>query len=664
MGTLLPNLPEEIRAARIGTCYDPVRRRLMQEKIAIDPARVSANTIQMISGRAELKLHADASTSKNAQSTFFALDSSFKIGSWVSGGFNMETSQSEASAREALNCYCSYVYQGQAMQLMDNGSKALFNCMTDEFQERFTELINSSGSVDFFVKYLSFLNTFGYGCVTKLMLTCGSAFSMTARYSSASTANKSKYGASLGVGTPWGGGSVASSFASEVQKTDSAAVLDLKGESIPENAPTNSWCNELMKSLLAQGIAKLSKDPGLISSYSGSPPKAPEIPKGEPTKKEPPKGNGKDISKELQKKLMEDDGFKGSWDEYIKAQKAAFEKIKPAAVTAELCENRERLLAIKLDGQPAELPPPEPDTLNASWDLGGYIPYSYVVKPWTELFAEQMKGLSLPVTFTSIYIAKAYVYYLTQLQFSSYMNLMSDAGPTIADNPNIANDARLFAGYCADLLKNTTASVSAAISGKGKFTNDDYEKIVSAFEQNLNNMSQARRFFSLSTRWYFFNNHKFFMDMACGCVFAVLYNDGRAVYLTGAADKPLTQQMSVATMLKDAIRTYPCVSPAARLKSASYTHGTMREVFAIAGGLGAVRRLDESNRAYYIVNAAYGEADPADAQDSAEIIQRRCYPANFNDMKDAGTIFGSPMIADVDFNGILDFADPNREITR
>lgn len=197
----------------------------MQEKIAIDPGRVSANTIQLISGKAELKLHADSSTSKNAQSTFFALDSNFKVGSWVSAGFNMETSKSEVSAKDALNCYCSYIYEGQALQLMDNGTKALFNCMTEEFQERFTELINSSDSTEFFSKYLNFLNTFGHGCVTKLMLTCGSAFTMTAKYSSVSTAQKSKYCASLGVGTPWGGGSVASSFASEVQNTDSLCVV-------------------------------------------------------------------------------------------------------------------------------------------------------------------------------------------------------------------------------------------------------------------------------------------------------------------------------------------------------------------------------------------------------------------------------------------------------
>lgn len=663
MGNLLPNLPEEIRAARIGTCYDPIRRRLMQEKIAIDPERVGANMIQMISGKAQLKLRADSSTAKNAQSTFFALDSSFKVGSWVSAGFSMEQSNSEASTNDALNCYCSYIYEGQALQLIDNGVKALFNCMTEEFQERFTELINSSDSTDFFSKYLNFINTFGYGCVTKLMLTSGSAFTMTAKYSSASMANKSKYSASLGVGTPWGGGSVASSFASEVQKTDSQAFLELKGESLPENAPTNSWCNELMKSLLTQGLGKLSTDPGLISSYSGSPPKAPEIPKGEPTKKDPPKGSGTDISKEVQEKLMKDDGFKGRWEEYLSAQKDAFEKIKPDAVTLELCNNRRRLLAIEHDLKISDpLPLPEADKLSLAWDLGGYIPYSYIVKPWTGLFAEQMRSLALPVSFTSIYIAKAYVYYLTQLQFASYMSLMSDADPYFSDNSNIVSDAAMFVGFCGELLKSINITVNDALKKYGKFMETDYEKVVAAFEGKINKVAQEKRFFSAETRRHFFENYKFLMDMAGGGVFVCMFDDGTVSYFTNTGID-IVSKKSVATMLKDALRVYQCLTPKGELRPIYYENGNAKPTYRITNGLKAERKFDECQRAYYAMSNNAGEMDIPDASDAANIVERRYYPANLNDMKDAVTVCGVPMIADVDFNSILDFANPDREIT-
>lgn len=295
--------------------------------------------------------------------------------------------------------------------------------------------------------------------------------------------------------------------------------------------------------------------------------------------------------------------------------------------------------------------------------MGGYIPYSYVVKPWTELFAEQMRGLALPVNLTSIHIAKAYVYYLTQMQFASYMNLMSDAGSVLADNANIANDANMFVGFCGDLLKSINTAISDTLKDNGKFTDADYEKIVAAFEKKINEMDRARRFFSAGTRWYFFMNYKYFMDMAGGCVFVHIYDNGKRYYLTETSEKEVTKQMSVATMIKDAIRVYQCLSPTAGLRSTAYQRGALRPAYNIANGLSAERKLDESNRAYYVMSGTSGESDIDHVSNVATVVERRYYPANFNDMKDAVTVFGSPMIADLDFNSILDFANPDRKIT-
>lgn len=50
MGDLLPNLPEEIRGARIGACYNPLTRSLMYRKNVIAPQKLDSKAILMVNG--------------------------------------------------------------------------------------------------------------------------------------------------------------------------------------------------------------------------------------------------------------------------------------------------------------------------------------------------------------------------------------------------------------------------------------------------------------------------------------------------------------------------------------------------------------------------------------------------------------------------------------
>jgi len=65
--------PVEIRAARIGTCYDSVKRMLKYDTIVFDLNRLPNGAVIMVDGKATLKLRADSSISKNAQDTFFSV---------------------------------------------------------------------------------------------------------------------------------------------------------------------------------------------------------------------------------------------------------------------------------------------------------------------------------------------------------------------------------------------------------------------------------------------------------------------------------------------------------------------------------------------------------------------------------------------------------------
>jgi len=645
MDSLLPEIPLEIKAARIGTCYDSVKRMLKYDTIVFDVNRLPKGAIIMVDGKAALKLRADSSVSKNAQDTFFSVDSDAKFGSWVSAGYSMESSNSGAETNKTLNCYCSYIYSGQRLILQNLDSDTLFSYMRDDFQKALTELADETDPASFLLKYINFQQTFGYGCVTELLLTSGSAFQMSAQYSDSQTANRAKYKADVAIGSPWGGASVASSFAKQVQTADNKATLDLSSEFIPQNTPTKGWCESLANTLLAKGLQYLANDSSMISAYSGDAPKAPKIPEGTPSKKDPLKESKLDISDELKKELMKNDGFNGKWEDYIKAQKKAYEKINPEAVTLEVCENYDRLLAMNLEQDIASPSSVEPDMVN-EWDLGGYIPYDYVVKPWTELFKKQLKGLSLPTTFTSIYIAKAYIYYLTKMQFASYINFLSDAGGNNVENDVIEIDASVFTKKCNTLLNNIQKAIENSLKNdKAAFTESDYDKIVAAFEQSIHNLD---KFESLKVYLYFFYNYRFFIDMACGCVLVFSFKGKNGWYYASNGDKPVPKPFSVPTMLRDALRIYQVLTPNLVLKSLFYDIRFFPS-YHITGGLGAERKIDENGCAYY---NCICEKD--------EIKEVRMYIAGYSELNalKGFSIPGRPMISSFDFESILNFANP------
>lgn len=654
MSKLLPELPFEIRAARIGTCYNPLSRSLIYNKIVIDPSRLDLKAINIVKGSASLQLRANASTSKNVCDTFFSLDSKIKAGSWVSVGFNMETSQSDINTNDALNCYCSYVYKGQRVVLQNNGPNSLFNYMTDEFQAALIDLLNTRESTQFFQKYMAFVQNFGYGCITELYLTSGSAFTMNVSYTSKATANQAKYGGSLGIGTPWGGGSVATSFAKEATAADSAASLYIEAEQIPEDTPTRAWSESLISELLKVGLSELTKKPESITPYIGDAPKAPEVPEGKPSEKEIPASETPLITEKLQEELMRQDNFNGSWESYLKTQQQEYDKLKPEMIVSQVCENCKRLLTIPVNEKKraVSLQPPEMDSIGGGWELGGYIPYDYTITPWTKLFP-QLKSMALPTTLTSIYIAKAYVYYLTRMQFASYLYFLVDVGEDICENSNIKFDANNYAEACKQLLDNISDTI---MSCSGTFHSEHYDNIVAGFEQNINNMPN---FYSKKTYLCFFENYNFFVENSSGFIW-MFFAGNHSYYLdTKSNPLPLPEPFSVIGMMEKGLRFYPILTPDAKLKSAIFAGFAGHKFYPavkIIDGLNAKPKTDSHGFKYYIAEYKYvTEAVSAG-------VESRFYGSGFSDLKKlkGASIMGRPMITDFDFNSVIQFADPNQ----
>ncbi|CAK8718922.1 hypothetical protein GMJAKD_08190 [Candidatus Electrothrix aarhusensis] len=105
------------------------------------------------------------------------------------------------------------------------------------------------------------------------------------------------------------------------------------------------------------------------------------------------------------------------------------------------------------------------------------VPYAYDITPWSVLFPDLK--LKLPQSFTSIYYAKIYMYYLTRLQFSQYLYFLQDIGTSISKytEANAVYDADIYCNHCNDLLKK--------ISRLDKADEKIYDDIVTKFNESL-----------------------------------------------------------------------------------------------------------------------------------------------------------------------------------
>lgn len=651
--SLFPDIPEEIRAARIGTCYNSLSRKLMKTKIAIDPNRLKKGSVLFINGKGNLLLKMNSMTTETSEGSFFSLDANVKMDFLicsVSAGFSASVASSYSSNNQGLNCYCSYVYNGQKLQLLDYGSKELYNFMSDDFQETFNAIIASTDINNYFTNYMNFIEKYGDGCITELFLTSGSAFQINVAYSDAACANSSKYGGNFTVSTPWGhGGSVAAEFSKEVLKANSAAAMDLYAEQTPENTPTKNWCDSLMQSVLSAGFTMLSQKPELIHAYTGEGPKAPAIPSGTPSIKNEPKGKALDISEELKNKIMEEDGFKGTWEEYEEAQKKAYEELVPDKVAEEVLMLQRNRATVSPDlKKPSAIEPIEDKNTDSvedddPWNLGGYIPFAFKITPWGELFP-QLNEIKLPTTFTSIYIAKLYIYYFTKLQFSSYLYFLNDVGGSICKNDAIEIDAEIYKNACNEFL----GIIQNKIKNCDTINEDIYQELVYYFEDKV---AELTPFYSKKVYDVFYEKYDFFIENSYG--FEVVYEE-RGYICEGNHDLPVP--FSLVGMLKYGARSYPIICNDGTIILADFFENKWSQFIYYQHPLVLTGDKVKGTNGFYYYNCKF-----ADSADDKIFGQFHFYSVGFKDIpkKTKLSIRGLPMFDDLPFDEIKQFAKPN-----
>jgi len=556
----------------------------MYETPSFDPRKLnSKGLLRFIDGKGTFKVTANSSSYANAEGSFFSLDSKAEGSAWgckASLGYKMGLAKRSAAGGYGLNCFVSYVFEGQSIHLLKNQSpEEYYNCMMESFQERYDKIMNSKTIPDYIKSYNEFTEACGDGCVTTQYLTSGSAFRITLKQDSEEESKNQKYGVAAAINTPYGGGSVATEWGKDTASAIKETSLEVIYEDLPQDTPTGEWCKDMFKQFMGQAISFLAE-----KAHAPSPPEiakieSPKIPKLKPGKKKIPedskkKGNEVEIENTLIKQLMFEDGFKDvkkaedytsdDIEEYKKAQNELIEKLKPEQVVKEAknlpllapssdiehkAEVKSRRLGQARVRAATATTVGMSDTYKDIWNLGGYIPFAYEITPWKELFPALK--FELPSSFTSINIAKIFMFYLTRLEFSQYLMFLNDVGPVLCENDQIRSDAANFTQYCKNFLD--------VISNELKHSDNFSEKACNSLIQNFEQKLYAKNdFFSKKVYRTFFDKYQLFADNPYG--FVVVADDKEYfVELTKSRTRELPHPFGVGPILEVAHRVYPVI---------------------------------------------------------------------------------------------------------
>jgi hypothetical protein len=487
------SMDETMRATRIGTCYNGFTQEIITTSTAIDLDKLNkAGKLLFTGGTAEFKFVASSDNSSSENSSQWGMDVSAGGGAYgvkASAAYNMHKSYAHTTESKSMNAVISNKYIGQFFQMQNSSEEVLFNCMSEDFKTGFKKIMAAQTADDKLAEYRKFINDFGTGCVTKLYLSSGSIANISIATDASADSNDANYGASLAVHSAFVDVSGAASWANSCKTAGIKGTVNVTQISYPENTPTKEWVNALVSAFNGKAIDAMTQSASFASLPQPIFKDAPPYPGTKEPSKEKIDNKGVDFSDAMQKSIMKEDGFNGSWDDYVKAQKAALDKCNPKDIVEEANSTHNSLVLMRSDtdrpkmfgGLLADAQANNYSVGGSSWDLGGYTPADFRVTPWTELFP----SLAAPFQYntSSILLAKLISFYYTRLQFGQYLQFLSDTGDAYksAKKGYIQSDVAYYQLACKAYLQDMLAHLP------NKITEADYKNWIACFGNYLNN---------------------------------------------------------------------------------------------------------------------------------------------------------------------------------
>ena len=165
-----------------------------------------------------------------------------------------------------------------------------------------------------------------------------------------------------------------------------------------------------------------------------------------------------------------------------------------------------------------------------------------------KLFPE-LETIGMPITFTSIYMSKMYIYYYTKLEFLGYLGFLADIPIHVKKYTSTKTDLEVYKSLCdhfLDYLKKTI-DTEKVINAK------TYEKIVDYFENAMNNLINSSKFVHQFVYRNFFEHYSFYSQNSYGFI---LVNSNKDRYYTEDGHRELPEPISILAALEDAKRAY------------------------------------------------------------------------------------------------------------
>lgn len=679
--SLLPNIPNEIREARIGYCFNQITGKLINQPVII-PSTIGADGIRCNNGDGHMECVANATSSSAAESTFFSTDfeghvkaGGMGFGVSSSVDFHMESATKSVTVDETLNFYGSYTCNGETMELVwIKNPERLYKCMTEDFRKAYDKVVLSNNANDYFKNYFNFLSLYGHGCVTKLYLTSGSAFRISLNYSSEADSNSQKYGGSVSInvrkGAVSGGAKTTVDWAQDLQSASSNATLTIEEDSWPDTTPTQDWCTSQMHSFEGIALSEFIKAPPAVTEPTNcqfthattpantDPPEDVVKPEAVPI----PEG----LDDEIKSQLMKEDGFTGGWDEYIDKQKELYAQFQPKQIVDDVANNSGNTNSIK------KSPTYNVEAINSEikctsilkdsksvnnvknsddrlWDLGGFIPFAYEVLPWSELFPD-LEKVRVNKSNKTIIMGGIYNFYFTRLQFLQYIRFLGDVGSQIVNNNSIMLDVDRYSGYCTKLH---TEISNLRLDHITKLT---YDQIVSDFEDNLLTNSRNNKFFSKKIYDTFFKNYSLFTESPYG--FIAMYDNRAYVGHGFGMRQAVPAQFDLEKMAENAIRFYPVITVDGSIVFTFY-FGTWHKADWLTVDL---KPGDNSSFLNVVSKEQHFPIIPNSPFKVVQMIKEvpinRLYKLGFDDIRGGGRIRGCAMLSELPFDVIDSYSAP------
>lgn len=564
---------------RLGTCYNNNSRLLLVRQNSFDLEKLNYKKLLLFfDGIAKFELETNSNNNSTYNSSAYSISSKAEgklFRNKAAAAFDMERSHASANESKNIKASLSYRYLGQGFQIQKASEDTYFSCLLPDCQADLAEIYAATSSKSKLEKYLTFTEKYGHACVTKLFLEAGSIANIEVKAESNSVAHTSKYGMKASLSNRWGNESTAVNWAKELAASDLRGNLYIKAIDYPQNSPTKEWSHALVTNYEGRGFEVLSEKDAFTKLPSPNFERVPlHIGAKETDDKKLPESEP-DLSVEIQKKIMEDQGYEGSWEEFIKRQEKALEGIDKYQVVEDAKKvKKSKMLPLQMfkqqRSQRASFALGE--VKNSDWDLGGYCPVDYELTPWTELFPSLKAIVAYPAT-TNIIFAKIMTFYYTRLQFGQYMQFLSDVGDAYKDADNskyLENDIDIYFQMCESYMNDF-------INTDEELTESAYLEWLQKFEKELQVLVDQKQFYNHYIYKAFFDKYEVFTKCPYGFTCFGLKNTGNYFDLKAETDEDMlignekrltlftnrTELFSIENLglptLSKAIRLYPVI---------------------------------------------------------------------------------------------------------